>query len=354
MVSYQHTKHWSVDKHVHNLINTLEIQEAAALLRSGETVAFPTETVYGLGASARSDAAVLSIFAAKGRPADNPLIVHIARAEDVYNFVKIVPEAAEVLMKAFWPGALTIILPHNYSLSTKVTAGLDTVGLRVPDHPVALALIEASGEPIAAPSANRSGRPSPTTAQHTMEDLDGRIAGIVDGGATGMGVESTVIDCSGEIPVILRPGGVTREQIESAIGPVQVDSSLLQTSDQEKPRSPGMKYQHYAPEAPLTLIEGNEDFFHRCIKEAQQSGSRVGIITAAGTGSVTGIAEQTFILKDNQVETIAREMYHALRSFRKQDVDIILMRVVPEEKLGFAVMNRLVKAADGRIRSQKQ
>lgn len=352
-MTYQHTKHWFVDENVHNLIGSPDIQEAAALLRAGETVAFPTETVYGLGASARSDEAVGAIFTAKGRPADNPLIVHIARADDVYNFTNAVPQAAETLIKHFWPGALAIILPHNETLSTKVTAGLKTVALRMPDHPVALALIEASGEPIAAPSANRSGRPSPTTAQHTKEDLEGRIAGILDGGATGLGLESTVIDCSGNVPVILRPGGVTKEQIEAVIGPVEVDAALLEDSQENQPRSPGMKYQHYAPEAPLTLIEGDEAFFHRCLEEEEKEGNRIGIIVTPGTSVEKIKAEKIYIVKSSEIEAIARELYSALRTFKRKDVDIILMRVVSKEHLGFAVMNRLIKAAGGRVRSQQ-
>lgn len=349
-MSYQHTKQWVVDNAVDNLSGSAEIQEAAALLREGKLVAFPTETVYGLGASARLDEAAASIFTAKGRPADNPLIVHISRQKDVYNFTNNVPEQAEILMKNFWPGPLTIILPHNGRLSTKVTAGLSTVGLRMPNHPVALALIEASGEPIAAPSANRSGRPSPTTAAHTAEDLNGRIAGIVDGGPTGMGLESTVIDCSGAVPMILRPGGVTKSQLEAVIGPVEVDNSLMENAGAAAPRSPGMKYRHYAPEAPLTLIDGDEEFFRRCVKEHQESGERVGLILLPEMASLQ--ADAVYILSDNKMETMARELYSALRTFKKNEVDQILMQAVPADELGFAVMNRLVKAAGGRIRSR--
>ncbi|WP_090844299.1 L-threonylcarbamoyladenylate synthase [Alkalicoccus daliensis] len=346
-MSYQQTKYWSVDNIVDNLIESKEIQEAAAFLREGKLVAFPTETVYGLGASARSDEAVTSIFTAKGRPADNPLIVHISQQKDVYNFTKSVPEKAEKLMEKFWPGALTIILAHNGRLSTKVTAGLSTVGLRMPDHPVALALIEASGEPIAAPSANRSGRPSPTTAAHTAEDLQGRIAGIVDGGATGLGVESTVIDCSGELPIILRPGGVTQSQLEAVIGRVEVDQSL---TEEAAPRSPGMKYKHYAPEAPLTLVDGDEDFFRSCVRKHKENGEKVGLILFPALASME--ADAVYILSDNRIETTARELYSALRTFKKSEVDHILMQAVPADELGFAVMNRLVKAAGGRILTQ--
>ncbi|WP_147802734.1 L-threonylcarbamoyladenylate synthase [Alkalicoccus halolimnae] len=348
-MAYQHTVHWVVDKHVDNLWKSPEIKEAAAKIAAGELVAFPTETVYGLGASARFDEAVKAIFQAKGRPADNPLIVHIAKTEDVNNYTNFVPDKAWKLIHSFWPGPLTIILRHNSTLSTSVTAGLDTVALRMPDHPVALALIAASGEPLAAPSANRSGRPSPTTAAHVAEDLDGRIAGILNGGATGVGLESTVIDCSAEEPVILRPGGVTRRQIEEIIGPVALDEAL--TEETTAPRSPGMKYQHYAPEAPLTLVDGDDSFFHMCITEHRKAGERVGVIIQAADVGLTK-ADVEYVLPGKTEEEIARELYGALRTFKKTEVDHIFMRVLPAENIGFAIMNRLVKAAGGRIRSQ--
>ena len=215
---------WAVDKNVDNLKTYPQIIEAAQKLKQNEVVAFPTETVYGLGGNAKSDDAVLKIFEAKGRPGDNPLIIHISDREQIRSFVKDIPKQAAVLMDAFWPGPLTIILEKRSGvLSEKATAGLSTVAVRMPDHPVALALIEASGLPLAAPSANLSGRPSPTTAYHVADDLTGRIAGIMDGGPTGVGLESTVVDCTGEIPVILRPGGVTREQLAEVVGEVSVD-----------------------------------------------------------------------------------------------------------------------------------
>ncbi len=350
-MTYQHTIHWSVDKGVSNLKESVEIKEAAQKLAAGELIAFPTETVYGLGASARSHAAVKSIFEAKGRPSDNPLIVHIARAEDVNNYVEEVPETAWKLMNSFWPGPLTIILRHNGVLSTSVTAGLTTVALRMPDHPVALALIEASGEPVAAPSANRSGRPSPTTAGHVREDLDGRIAGIVDGGATGVGLESTVVDCTQHPVMILRPGGVTKSQLEAVVGPVEVDPALQESAAEEAPRSPGMKYKHYAPEAPLTLIDGDKTFFHMCITEAKEKGSRIGVIVDKKEAANVE-ADKTYLLENSDGETVARELYAALRYFKKEDVDHIFMRVQPEDDIGFAIMNRLIKAAGGRILSQ--
>lgn len=225
-------------------------------------VAFPTETVYGLGANALSDEAVNKIYEAKGRPSDNPLIVHISKMEDVDKYVEEIPEQAKKLMNAFWPGPLTVILKVKQGiLSNKVTAGLPTVGIRMPNHPVALALIEASGLPIAAPSANLSGKPSPTKFQHVYKDLNGKISGIVDGGETGVGVESTVIDCTEPIPVILRPGGTTREEIEGIIGSVGMDRQVKE--EVEKPKSPGMKYTHYAPAAPMYLVDGSSAFYKK-------------------------------------------------------------------------------------------
>ncbi|HBB5410576.1 TPA: threonylcarbamoyl-AMP synthase, partial [Listeria monocytogenes] len=235
------TIHWNINNQQSNQVI---FQEAAKLLRSGECVAFPTETVYGLGADATNQAAVQKIYEAKGRPSDNPLIVHIARREQMDPFVASYPVKAIQLMEKFWPGPLTVILPlKKDSLATNVSAGLSTVGVRMPEHPVSLALIDAANIPVAAPSANRSGKPSPTTASHVIEDLDGKIAGIIDGGATGVGLESTVIDCSLDIPVILRPGGVTKEQIEQIIGPVDIATN--NTKETEKPKAPGMKYTHY-------------------------------------------------------------------------------------------------------------
>lgn len=264
------TIHWNINK---QQSNQAIFQEAAKLLQGGECVAFPTETVYGLGADATNQAAVQKIYEAKGRPSDNPLIVHIARREQMDQFVASYPAKAIQLMEKFWPGPLTVILPlKKDSLATNVSAGLSTVGVRMPEHPVSLALIGTANIPIAAPSANRSGKPSPTTASHVIEDLDGKIAGIIDGGATGVGLESTVIDCSLEIPIILRPGGVTKEQIEQIIGPV--DISTNNTKETEKPKAPGMKYTHYAPKAPVYLIEGSTQFWQSEINKAEAANKK--------------------------------------------------------------------------------
>lgn len=256
---------------------TTDIDAAAALLQEGELVAFPTETVYGLGGDATVSDSVKKIYEAKGRPSDNPLIVHVAERTQLDAFVTDVSDEAQRLMDAFWPGPLTILLPvKEGALAPEVTAGLSTVAVRIPSHPVALAILKAADLPIAAPSANTSGKPSPTKASHVKEDLAGRIACIIDGGTTGVGVESTVLDCSGSQPVILRPGGVTKEALENVVGPVLTDVALKQTT--AAPKAPGMKYTHYAPVAPAYLVDGTTDYFQACIRLFQLEGEVVGVL----------------------------------------------------------------------------
>ncbi|MCQ6274604.1 threonylcarbamoyl-AMP synthase [Bacillus sp. V3B] len=342
------TNYWSVDKVVDSLENNPQIKQAADLLRENEVVAFPTETVYGLGGNAKSDQAVEKIFVAKGRPSDNPLIVHIAQQSQLDEFVERVSDKAQTLMDHFWPGPLTVIFNYKKgSLSKKATAGLKTVAVRMPDHPVAMAILKRCGLPIAAPSANRSGKPSPTTASHVKEDLDGRIAGIVDGGATGVGVESTVIDCTASIPVILRPGGVTKEQMEAVIGEVHSDPAL--TDATEAPKSPGMKYRHYAPDAPLSLVEGTKEQIQSLIRERKKEGLKVGVLTTKENESYYD-ADYVFVCGERRyLETVASSIYEALRSFDKQEVDLIYSEMFPNEGVGNAIMNRLLKAAGQRV-----
>jgi L-threonylcarbamoyladenylate synthase len=339
---------WSVDKFVDNLENTPQVQEAADLLMKNEVIAFPTETVYGLGGNAKNDEAVEKIFSAKGRPGDNPLIVHIAEKEQLLEFVEGVSEQAQRLIDSFWPGPLTIIFNNKKgTLSEKTTAGLSTVAVRMPDHPVAIALIKKSGLPLAAPSANRSGKPSPTTALHVKEDLEGRIAGIVDGGATGVGVESTVVDCTTEIPVILRPGGVTKEQMEQVVGQVHYDPALTDTK--EAPKAPGMKYRHYAPDAPLYLVEGTKEQIQTLVDARKREDLKVGILTTKENESYYN-ADYIFACgKRDKLETVASHIYEALRSFDKQGVDLIYSEMFPNEGVGSAIMNRLLKAAGHRV-----
>ncbi|MGM9988828.1 MAG: L-threonylcarbamoyladenylate synthase [Bacillaceae bacterium] len=347
------TKYWIVDKGVDNGDNYPHLAEAANLLADGEVVAFPTETVYGLGADATNDEAVEKIFTAKGRPSDNPLIVHISNKEQLDYIVSSVPEKAKVLMNTFWPGPITFVLPKKEGIASKVTAGLETVAVRMPNHPIALALIEQSKKPIAAPSANVSGRPSPTTAKHVYDDLNGRIAGIVDGGPTGVGVESTVIDCTVEVPVILRPGGVTKEEIEEIIGQVEDDKALL--DEKVAPKSPGMKYTHYAPNAPLYIVEGSPTFFRQLIVEKKREGLRVAVLTTKENEGFYKEADEIVVCgQRNQLETVATNLYDALRSFNKMDIDIILSEHFPYEGIGIAIMNRLNKASGHKRLTEKR
>ncbi|MGN1387932.1 MAG: L-threonylcarbamoyladenylate synthase [Bacillus sp. (in: firmicutes)] len=323
--------------------NTRKVEEAAALLRDNEVVAFPTETVYGLGANAKSDEAVKKIFEAKGRPSDNPLIVHISNAGQLEELVEHVPDKARMLMDAFWPGPLTLVFPKKEVLSKTATAGLDTVAIRMPNHPLALALIEAADLPIAAPSANLSGKPSPTTAQHVDKDLNGRIRCIVDGGETGVGVESTVVDCTEEIPVILRPGGVTKEAIENIIGPIGEDPALHNAAD--IPKSPGMKYTHYAPDAPFVLVDGDKELIQQLVNEKRRNGLRTGVLTTEENKDFFDADVVVVCGQRQELETVAAHLYDALRAFDDERVDCIYGEMFPTDGIGSAIMNRLLKAA---------
>jgi L-threonylcarbamoyladenylate synthase len=351
------TKVWSVDKDVENVQSCSQIVDAAKLLRQGEVVAFPTETVYGLGANALSDQAVEKIFLAKGRPSDNPLIVHIGELAQLEMVAQEVPPKAEQLIEAFWPGPLTLILPKTDRVASLVTAGLATVGVRMPDHPAALALIREAGLPLAAPSANRSGRPSPTTADHVLADLNGRIAGILDGGSTGVGVESTVLDVTVEPAVILRPGGITLEQIQAVIGEVELDPAFLVGSE-ETPRSPGMKYAHYAPEGEMWLVAGDapavREKMIQLLAEAKRKGRKTGVLA---TEETAGYWRQHTELADvvlscgskTDLAGAAQRLYGVLRQFDDERVQFIVSETFSRTGLGMAVMNRLEKAAGGRI-----
>ncbi|BAF61009.1 putative translation factor [Pelotomaculum thermopropionicum SI] len=331
------------------------VREAGLILRGGGLVAFPTETVYGLGANALDGKAVARIFEAKGRPSDNPLIVHVAAAEEVGALVRGISDRARLLMEIFWPGPLTLVLPAGKAVPAGVTAGLDTVAVRMPDHPVAAALIRAAGVPVAAPSANISGRPSPTTAEHVLQDLNGRIEAILDGGPAGLGVESTVLDVTVPVPLILRPGGVTPEELREVLGTVEVDPSAAAGLGKAagRYRSPGMKYIHYAPRAPLVLIEGRPDAVAAKIRELageqQAAGRRVGILTYADSGDFSSAGVVVLAGQRGKPETVAAGLYAALRRFDELGVDLILAEGVEEGGVGLAVMNRLRKAAGGRI-----
>lgn len=330
------------------------IRTAAKIIKEGGLIAFPTETVYGLGADGLNPEAVKKIFLAKGRPVDNPLILHIANMKDVFYLAAIVPLKAQVLMESFWPGPLTLILPKSKFIPDGITAGLDTVAIRMPQHPVALALIRESGVPLAAPSANLSGYPSPTEAAHVWHDLSERIDGILDAGAAGVGLESTVLDISGEVPVILRPGGVTKEELKEVIGPVQYDPALLDSS--ETPKSPGMKYTHYSPRAEVLLLDGEIERVISMITEQvdkyRQKDRKVGLLlTDEVYQKVKGI-ENTYIKNlgsRKELEKIAHNIYAELRDCDIAGVDVILTETYREEGLGTALMNRLLKSAGYKV-----
>ncbi|MEG1459656.1 MAG: L-threonylcarbamoyladenylate synthase [Acetivibrio sp.] len=334
---------------------TNEFYEAAQILRKGGLVAFPTETVYGLGGDGLKEDAAKKIYEAKGRPSDNPLIIHIADLGSLALLAEEVPETGKKLAEAFWPGPLTMIFPKKKEVPYGTTGGLDTVAVRMPSHKIALELIRISGVCIAAPSANTSGRPSPTRASHVKDDLDGKIDMIIDGGEVGIGIESTIVDLTGEVPTILRPGFITKKMLEDVVGRVEVDKAILGKSMDPnlKPKAPGMKYKHYAPKGDLTILEGNTKAVIKTInektEEALQSGKTVGIIASDETRSfyTKGIVKEIGT-RTNEV-SISQKLYGILREFDDLNVDIIYSESFASDNLGQAIMNRLLKAAGYQI-----
>lgn len=327
------------------------LEEAAELLRRGKVVAFPTETVYGLGADALNADACREIFAVKGRPADNPLIVHIADITDVHRVVRQWPQQAQLCFENFWPGPLTLVLPKQAIVPDTVSGGLDTVAVRMPSHPIALALIRVTGRPLAAPSANISGKPSPTEAEHVWQDFNGRIPLLIDGGTCSVGLESTVLDLTGPIPVILRPGGVTREQLAGVLGRVELDKALR---PEQQPKAPGMKYRHYAPEGQVVLLNGSHSEKVRQVQarlDSKRDGCRYGLVAMQETITALGQehldkAEAVFNLGSAQnPEEAASRLFAGLRYCDEQKADIILAEEMPIDGIGLAFMNRLRKAA---------
>lgn len=326
------------------------INRAAEIIKTGGLVAFPTETVYGLGGNGLSSLASSKIYEAKGRPSDNPLILHIASIEQLYPLVEKIPEIAERLMDAFWPGPMTLIMKKSNIVPKETTGGLDTVAIRMPAHPVALTLIEAAGLPIAAPSANASGRPSPTCADHVCEDLSGKIDMIIDGGDVGIGLESTIIDVTGEIPTILRPGYITQEILEKMLGEVRVDkASVSKMEEGESPKAPGMKYRHYAPKASMTIVRGDTSSvvrkINQLVKKSQSEGKKAGIICTRETVKLYTNGEIKCIGARDAEGEIALNLYRILREFDSTDVDVIYSEAFEGGSLGQAIMNRLLKAA---------
>lgn len=334
-------------------LNSDIIKKAGNILREGGLVAFPTETVYGLGADALNENAAKKIYAAKGRPSDNPLIVHIADMEALEKIVRDIPDAARTVAERYWPGPLTMIFNKSSVVPYGTTGGLDTVAVRMPSHKVACALIEAGGGYIAAPSANTSGRPSPTKAEHVKEDMEGKVEMILDGGTVEIGLESTILDISVTPPMILRPGAVTKEMLEELLGEVTVDNALLDEEGGDPPKAPGMKYRHYAPKAKLCVVEGDEEAvvkeINRIADENIQKGNRVGIIgTQESIGAyLNGVVKCIGTRQDET--TIANHLYAVLREFDEEDVDCILSEAFSGDGIGNAVMNRLLKAAGHHI-----
>ncbi|WP_408955444.1 L-threonylcarbamoyladenylate synthase [Natroniella sp. ANB-PHB2] len=327
-----------------------EIEEAAKLLQQGRLVAFPTETVYGLGANALDKAAVKSIFTAKGRPSDNPLIVHIAEQKELKSLVKRkLTEDVRELITNFWPGPLTIVLKKDDKVPAVTTGGLETIAVRMPQHPLALELIKAAQLPIAAPSANLSGKPSPTLFEHVIDDLVGKIDGVLAGGQAGIGVESTVVDLSREKPVLLRPGGVTYEELSEILGEVKIDPTVETklVNDDQRAISPGMKYKHYSPQAEVILVEGRVEEIPIKIKEliSENSDLKVGVMaTNEFSDYYKGVTIKEMGSRSNLAE-ISTNIFKLLREFDAEGVDKIIVEGLPIKGLGLAIMNRLRKSA---------
>ncbi len=338
-----------------------DIQIAADILRKGGLVAFPTETVYGLGGDALSPESSRKIYAAKGRPSDNPLIVHIADTSSVYDIAKEVPDIAVSLMEAFWPGPLTIILPKKDIVPDETTGGLNTVAIRMPSHPAALALIRESGVLIAAPSANTSGRPSPTTAEHVSEDMTGRIDAIIDGGPVGIGIESTIISLVEDKPTILRPGFITRKMLEAVIGEVAIDKTLIEPDPNIRPKAPGMKYTHYAPSGDLTIVEAEDseanekqvssvaEAINQLYENGVTQGKKVIILAPEEHSSLYPEDSVITVGSIGEGVTVAARLYAALRECDRIEAELIYSESLDTGELGGAIMNRLLKAAGHKV-----
>lgn len=327
-----------------------ELAEAAEILRNGGLVAIPTETVYGLGANALDESASKKIYEAKGRPSDNPLIAHISCMDELSALVSEIPEAGRKLAEKYWPGPLTMVFPKKDIVPYGTTGGLETVAIRMPSDPVANRLIKLAGVPVAAPSANTSGRPSPTKAEHVVEDMNGKIEMIIDSGEVGIGVESTIVDVSGKVPMLLRPGAITMEMLRETLGEVEIDPAILgPLSADVKPKAPGMKYRHYAPQAEMTLVEGEMEhvveFINQEAKLALEAGLKVGIICTEESRESYHCGMLKVIGSRENEESVAHNLFAVLREFDDQKVDCIFSESFSKDRLGQAIMNRLCKAA---------
>ncbi|HBG7379197.1 threonylcarbamoyl-AMP synthase [Clostridioides difficile] len=333
-----------------NNIDYEEIKIQAKLLREGKTVIFPTETVYGLGANALDENAVKKIYEAKGRPSDNPLIVHIYEKEEVYDLAKDISDKAKLVIEKLWPGPITIILNKKDIIPYKTSGGLDTVAIRMPSNVIARAIIKEAGIPIAAPSANISGRPSPTKAKHVYEEMNGRVDGIVLGGDSNFGLESTVLDLTEEIPMILRPGSITKEVLEELLGEVKLDPSLSKKEDNQKAKAPGMKYKHYSPNADVYIISGKRENvttkINDMIKSNRDKGLKTGVMCISRNRE---FYDGEVIDLGNSLEEVASNLFDALIEMDKKGVDVIYSEEFPKTGVGQAIMNRLLKSAGYKV-----
>lgn len=324
------------------------LQRAADIISGGGLVAIPTETVYGLGASALIDEAVARIFEVKGRPQDNPLIIHVHGAEALDKWCSDVPKEAYALAEKFWPGPLTMVLKKKPCVPERVTAGMDTVGVRCPDHPATLRIIELAGVPIAAPSANISGKPSPTTAQHVRHDIDGMVEAIVDGGDCRVGLESTIIDLSVSPPRLLRPGGVSLEQLREVLGEVSVDAAVYRKLEAgEQPKAPGMKYRHYSPRAKVTILDGTAENVAAYVNA--NCGPHTAVLCFDGEEALFDVPVCLSYGDPEKPETLAEKLFACLRELDREDIDEIYSRCPPKDGVGLAVYNRLSKAAGNTV-----
>ena len=331
-------------------IDLNEIKKHAKLIKEGNTVIFPTETVYGLGANALNENAVKKIYEAKGRPSDNPLIVHICDKEEVYNLAEDISEKAKTVMDNFWPGPITIVLNKKDIVPKTTSGGLETVAIRMPSNKIAQAIIRESGVPIAAPSANISGRPSPTKGDHVKEEMDGRVGGIILGGDCNFGLESTVLDMTEEIPMILRPGSITKEELEKLIGHVNLDPSLEKKEDNKKAKAPGMKYTHYSPNADVYIVSGDEqsvvEKINNMYKENMNNNLKTGVMCInKNIHKYEGLA----IGLGNSLEEVGSNLFSALIEMDKHNIDIIYSEEFPNSGVGRAIMNRLLKSAGYKV-----
>ena len=333
-----------------NNIDYEEIKIQAKLLREGKTVIFPTETVYGLGANALDENAVKKIYEAKGRPSDNPLIVHIYEKEEVYDLAKDISDKAKLVIEKLWPGPITIILNKKDIIPYKTSGGLDTVAIRMPSNVIARAIIKEAGIPIAAPSANISGRPSPTKAKHVYEEMNGRVDGIVLGGDSNFGLESTVLDLTEETPMILRPGSITKEVLEELLGEVKLDPSLSKKEDNQKAKAPGMKYKHYSPNADVYIISGKRENvttkINDMIKSNRDKGLKTGVMCISRNRE---FYDGEVIDLGNSLEEVASNLFDALIEMDKKGVDVIYSEEFPKTGVGQAIMNRLLKSAGYKV-----